>query len=720
MSGPLSPRPLLPHRLFVALSLALCSLSAGVLAEEADPTQLDAVEVQGVKQRIEQAGRLADTIEKTEVISSDDLQRRQAGSLAQAIDNTPGIRVQNECSMCGIKRVMINGLKGEHTTILVDGVPMHSVVSSYYGIDAITSAGIESIEVARGPGAALATPEAIGGAINIISERATHNGVRADLSAGEDGYQRASVIATGLSKDGRAEGLISAQYDDIDNFDGDQNGVSETAAMSNRSLTARGSMDVSDIDNLDLRVAMFRSRVMGGPADASREEIYASAASGEATDPTAYFVGGDVRQRYLALPYETAEVIDTDREEAALRWTRQTNDAGDNLQLTASFISHGQDSIYEGFDYVNDDDIVWLDAKYSMGIGDAHLLSFGINQHDEKMRSESLALQALQADDPSITSDAFNYAMRGAYVQGDFYFGEALELSLAGRFDQIQVDYIDQGDDDEMDESLFSPRALLKYTHSEAWTSRLSAGRGYRAPLSFFESDHGLLDSGYDVAVDALERSLSVGYSLSYASERSAVTASLSSSKIDNLAYIDFDAARPRLLNSDETARVDTFDIELSHQVSEHWTIGGGGELFEYDRAYRDTFGVVPVEERLRLFGDYAGHGWKAFAQLTWVGSRDLTRYGTGEHYNVLNPDGTVSDPKDMVAPSYVTLDARIEKSISEHMAIYLGGTNLTDFDQAGDEESPLMYDAEGGYDVVHIWGPLRGRVLYAGLKMDF
>ena len=198
------PRPLLPHRLFVALSLALGSLNPSVSAEEAAPAKLDAIEVQGVKQRIEQAGRLADTIEKTEVISSDDLQRRQAGSLAQAIDNTPGIRVQNECSMCGIKRVMINGLKGEHTTILVDGVPMHSVVSSYYGIDAITSAGIESIEVARGPGAALATPEAIGGAINIISERATHNGVRAEVSSGEDGYQRASVIATGLSQDGRA------------------------------------------------------------------------------------------------------------------------------------------------------------------------------------------------------------------------------------------------------------------------------------------------------------------------------------------------------------------------------------------------------------------------------------------------------------------------------------------------------------------------------------
>jgi hypothetical protein len=41
-----------------------------------------------------------------------------------------------------------------------------------------------------------------------------------------------------------------------------------------------------------------------------------------------------------------------------LRWTRQLNDAGDNLQVTGSLVKHGQDSFYEGFDYRNDDDIV--------------------------------------------------------------------------------------------------------------------------------------------------------------------------------------------------------------------------------------------------------------------------------------------------------------------------------------------------------------------------
>lgn len=99
-------------------------------------------------------------------------------------------------------------------------------------------------------------------------------------------------------------------------------------------------------------------------------------------------------------------------------------------------------------------------------------------------------------------------------------------MSLAARFDRARVDYIEQGDGDELSESLLSPPALVKYAHSEHWTSRLSAGRGYRAPLSFFESDHGLLDDGYDVAIDALEGSLSLGYSLNYTDEVTVATLS--------------------------------------------------------------------------------------------------------------------------------------------------------------------------------------------------
>lgn len=682
--------------------------------------QLDTVEVTGVRARLEQTGRLAETIEKTELITRDDLDRRQAGSLAQAIDNTAGIRVQNECSMCGIKRVMINGMKGEQTTILVDGVPMHSVVSSYYGIDAITSSGIGAIEIARGPGAALSTPEAIGGAINIISERGTANGIRSDVSIGSDGYRRASLTATGLTEDGRGEGVVSVQYDNIDRFDGDGNGITESPDLSNRGITLRGSYDVTDRDNLEARFAFYRSEVFGGPTSASRSEVFSGAASGVVSDPWNLFEGGDVRQRFTGLAYETAEIIDTEREEGMLRWIRQLNESGDNLQVTASVVRHGQESIYEGFDYKNDDDILWLDGRYSVGFGNGHLLSLGLNLHREKMRSESVALEAIQAEDPTVFGDSFDYQGVGAYAQTDFLFGENVELSLAGRFDRITTDYIEQPGGKEIDRSLFSPRGLLKWRHSDALTSRFSAGRGYRAPLSFFESDHGLLDAGYEVEVDDLERSLSFGYALSYAKERTAATLSLNTTAVDKSAFIDFDGPRPVLRNSDEKVRVDTFDIQFSHQLTEHFSFGGGGEIFHYDRPYRATFAIAPIEERMRIFGDYNGHGWSAYAQMTWVGERDLSRYDTADRFNVQAPDGSLSVPKGSRASSYISLDARVERALGEHWSVYIGGTNLTDYNQAEDEESPVFFDGDGGYDVVHIYAPLRGRVLYAGVRWQW
>jgi outer membrane receptor protein involved in Fe transport len=360
---------------------------------------------------------------------------------------------------------------------------------------------------------------------------------------------------------------------------------------------------------------------------------------------------------------------------------------------------------------------VWLDGRYSRGLDERGLLSVGVNAHREEMRSESDALQALQAEDPSVTGDSFDYAMQGIYAQADVPWGESLELSLAGRFDRITADYVDRPGGDEIARSLFSPRALLKWRHGDHLVSRISAGRGYRAPLSFFESDHGLLDAGYEVAVDDLERSLSFGYALSYERADLAVTGSANTTAVENLGFIDFDGLRPVLRNSDRTVRVDTFDLEFSRSLGEHWTLGGGGEVFQYDRAYRATFAIPPIEERLRLFVDYAGHGWSGFVQASWVGSRDLERYDTADRFNVLSPDGTLSDPKVRRAPAFVTLDARIERAHGRTWAVYLGANNLTGYNQAEDEENPLYFDDDGGYDVVHIFGPLRGRVVYAGIK---
>ena len=62
----------------------------------------------------------------------------------------------------------------------------------------------------------------------------------------------------------------------------------------------------------------------------------------------------------------------------------------------------------------------------------------------------------------------------------------------------------------------------------------------------------------------------------------------------------------------------------------------------------------------------------------------------------------------------------KVSKAMSETFTLYFGASNLFDYNQAEDMGSPLMFDAEGGYDVVYIHGPLRGRMAYAGLTYEF
>ncbi|MBP7548470.1 MAG: TonB-dependent receptor plug domain-containing protein [Corallincola sp.] len=281
----LHPLPLTPVATALMLALALPAQadnpkSGANTASDADQP-VEVIEVQGVRQRLERKGQLGDMIEKTELISDAELFASQSATLSEAIDTAPGIRVSNECSMCGIKRVMINGLKGEHTTILVDGVPMHSMVSSYYGMDAISTAGIDSIEIARGSGASMIAPEAIGGTINIITTTPYRNGVEADLSTGTDGYRNASVMGTAVTKDGKGGALVTAQSYTADGFDGDGNGVGETAAMDNQSLSVKLTYDFSPRDNAELRYARFTSDIMGGPFGVSRDAALASLVNGD-------------------------------------------------------------------------------------------------------------------------------------------------------------------------------------------------------------------------------------------------------------------------------------------------------------------------------------------------------------------------------------------------------------------------------------------------------
>lgn len=688
------------------LSIVACATIYALAS--ASEIQLDPITVDGsTVPTIQHKGTLKDLVEKTELIDKKEIDRTQSSTLSDAIGQEVGINVTTGCSICGLKRVQINGLKGEHTTVLIDGIPFNSTVSSFYGMDAIGTSDIDSIEIARGGGTSLTAPEAIGGTINIIPRKPRKNGVEVDLSTGTLGTKNYSFLGGTMTVDKKTGILVSASYHNQDQVDNDHNGVSESPSLENQSLSFMITHEFSHYDAIELKASHFTSNSFGGPMVSETSAV--SSYSGTADTPT--FSGGNVNNALTSQAMDVLERINTKRDEIYLK-QRHTLNGEMNLQTTLAYAEQFQDSLYEGADYLNTDKTYFGDIKIDHAFNNNHFLTYGADAKIETARSQSVAF----FDIGGMDKDDFDYTALGLYAQDAWMINDKNELTVALRTAKITTDWrAKTAKGNEIDETMLVPRLLWRHNHTNDLTSRLSAGMGYRAPLTFFESEHGLLDSGFGMAITELEKSRGASYALSYDANGLNITASAAYTQVKNLAYINDESGTPTLQNLSETVSVKNGDIAIGYEVMEGLNLSGVYEMYRYDDAYKSHLTLAAIEQRARFSVDYDINGWELYTEATWVGARDLSPYGYTERYN----DLALTSPKNTAAPAYTTVDLKISKELNKNFTVYAGAKNLFDTLQT-DTESPLFYDATSGFDSAHIWGPLRGRLVYGGLKMTF
>ncbi|MBX2848610.1 MAG: TonB-dependent receptor [Acidiferrobacterales bacterium] len=684
---------------------------------------LEEVVVTGVRARLEQAGALKDIIEQTEFIGNKALESTQSLSLADALGEAPGADVAIDCSMCGFKRLRLNGLRAEHTNLLIDGLPVHTVVSGFYGLDSVSMTGVERVEIARGAGSSLTAPEAIGGVVNVITQDAYEDGGYLEIAGGETGYAQINALGTLISDDARTRATFYGQIDQRDQTDQDNNGVSENPGLDNSTISAKISHDFSDRDNIVVRLTAAEQESFGGPVlgntTSSIGAALNSAALGEADQ---LFQNNNVNDRWVGNAWETTEWVDTSRREAAVSWLHEAS-AKVNWQLALSYADNSQDSFYEGYSYLADNDMYYVDGHINYLVNDQHRLTFGVDYRDEVLDS---ALVDVTSPSRVFSDDSFTHDIEGLYIQDVWTPNEHFDLKAAIRFDSVSAD-LAGGDGVEIDETILSPRVDMRYLHNDAFTSRLSFGTGYRAPLSFFESDHGLLDDPIQMDIDDLEKSVSIGYALSYGDSRTSATLSLARTEVDNLATI---GDNNTLTQVDEKGVVFAVDLALGYRISDALLLNLVIESYDYDDVFQDVYGIVPLEEGASITLDYDLEGWDIYGTLNWVGSRDLTAYGY-EGYDQIDAAGYIIEDSVKISksPSYITLDFRAAKEINDNFSAYIGVNNLLNYTQAGEGESPLFWVAgdrdeiglqSDGFDVTYIHGPLRGREFYAGFTYNF
>jgi len=114
-----------------------------------------------------------------QLISKKELRETSRTRLNTILNEQTGlITVQN---FIGGEGVQMQGLDSEYTLVLIDGVPLIGRSAGTLDLSRLSVGNIKQIEIVKGASSSLYGSEALGGVINIITDKSNRNGVHGNL-----------------------------------------------------------------------------------------------------------------------------------------------------------------------------------------------------------------------------------------------------------------------------------------------------------------------------------------------------------------------------------------------------------------------------------------------------------------------------------------------------------------------------------------------------------
>ncbi|HEX3010324.1 MAG TPA: TonB-dependent receptor plug domain-containing protein, partial [Bacteroidales bacterium] len=102
-------------------------------------------------------------------ISAREIRGRGATNLSELLSNELSFRITQDAALGS--SLSLNGLTGEHVKILIDGVPVVGRQAGILDLTQINLSKVDHIEVVEGPMSVIYGSNALGGVINIITQR---------------------------------------------------------------------------------------------------------------------------------------------------------------------------------------------------------------------------------------------------------------------------------------------------------------------------------------------------------------------------------------------------------------------------------------------------------------------------------------------------------------------------------------------------------------------
>lgn len=127
------------------------------------------------------------------VVDAEEIEARQATSLAEAISTVPGVTISQAGGPGQQTSLFLRGSESDQTLLLWNGIQLNNPYFGGVNWQFVSADGLERIEVVRGPFSALYGSNAVGGVVQVFTGSQQGGTVR--LEGGENGYGRAGVAA---------------------------------------------------------------------------------------------------------------------------------------------------------------------------------------------------------------------------------------------------------------------------------------------------------------------------------------------------------------------------------------------------------------------------------------------------------------------------------------------------------------------------------------------
>ena len=672
----------------LVVALTFCCVSQNLWAQSEQVDTLKDQTINEVRVVSRRAGLLkSHGVDNASIITGQELLKAACCNLGESFTTNPSVDVNYSDAATGAKQIKLLGLSGTYVQMLTENLPNFRGAAAPYSLGYTPGPWMKSIMVSKGASSVRNGYESITGQINVEylkpedEEGATINlygNTKSRLEANADGNIHLGEVNT----------EVLAHYEnDWGHHDDNDDGFLDQPNVRQFNLQNRWDY-LGPVYVFHGGIALLDEKRDGGQTHVSEKGKVNSEQFATAHPSPLYKIGLET-SRYEAY-MKHAFILDSEH--------------GTNVALMASGSLHKLDALYGVKTYNVNEKNGYLQLMFENNFTKQHNLSAGLS-----LNHDYLSEKIYVSDDKFAASTISpKETTSGIYAQYTYNLDDKI-IAMAG----LRADHSSRYG------TFVTPRLHVKYAPSDVVTFRVSAGKGYRTPFALAENNY-LLGSGRKLVIDNLQQEQAWNYGISsslsipLADKLLKVNAEYYYTHFTQQMIIDYDSnpQEIRLTNLDGRSYSHTFQLDVSYPIISGLELTAAYRLNDVRATYGGKLREKPLQSK------YKGLLTASYKTLLGLWQFDATFQLNGggrmpEPYQ--KADGTPSWDKRF--PAYGQLNAQVTRWF-RHFSIYVGGENLTDYLQP----NPIINASDpwsSEFDPTMVWGPVHGRMFYAGIRMN-